>query len=62
MKFIFVFTNQSSPRVDVITEVSSITYSVVSDVKTLSVSGKKDGVSGTYIFTEPNGIPSILWE
>lgn len=62
MRFIFVFTNESSPRIDVITEVSSITYSIVSDIRTLSVNGKKDGTAGTYLFREPYGIPSILWD
>lgn len=62
MRFIFVYTNSESPRVDVVKGVTSITSATVNDVVTIHVFYTDSGTTGEKVFYLTEGLPAISWD
>lgn len=62
MRFIFIYTDARSPTTVLVTDVTTITFTTVSERDAIQVNGKQNGLVGTYIFYRDSGQPAIMWE
>lgn len=62
MKFIFIYTNEESLRVDCVRGVTAINVSTVNNVVVLNVHYSLNGVVGENVYRLSEGTPAIMWE